>query len=148
MSVLFKTPQPSPPTIPHMTPKALMHGLLATFVIWAVPFSLSLFFFDAQRQLLTPFWVFKSCMTAALFGITWFTLPRLFRAQPSWFAARGLVGALIALGNIALDALVILPLTGMPWTTYLLTTATFYIMIPIIAIALGGATWQKHGQKK
>jgi hypothetical protein len=125
-----------------MKPKLIWKSLLVCGIIWAVPFALSIPFFARDGQLLAPFALFKLVMFVALTATAWFALGWLLRQQAMTSGARFGLSMLIAFGNVILDVLILLPITRITWPTYLLTTAIFYIIIPMIAL------WRGEGNGK
>jgi hypothetical protein len=102
------------------------------FLIWLVPFGVSFFFYNQERELTSSYALFKSVMFLVL---VWTTLAvgliRPPRATPAW-----LVGLIYLAINLGLDALVVLPLTGLSLPTYFEQIGIGYLLIPTVTYVL------------
>lgn len=110
-------------------------GLLS----WAVPLAASFLFFDRTGQLTISQPLFKSIMVVVSGGFGAALLVLAFRrVLPSW--RTGLVlGCYWLFLNLALDLLVLVPLTGMTVKTYFYDIGLRYLLIPIVSTAMGAA---------
>ena len=108
-------------------------GLLS----WAIPFVVSFAFVDRTGQWLIPYPLFKSIMVVAFGGIgTWFLVLAFRRVAPTWRTGLALGLYWLAI-NLVLDLIVLLPLTGMTIVGYFHDIGLRYLLIPIIATAMG-----------
>ncbi len=110
-----------------------LFGLLS----WAVPFIVSIAFFDRTGALVIAEPLFKSLMVVIGGAVGAVLLVLAFRrAQPS--IATGLViGAVWLAINLALDLVVLVPMSGDSLPDYLADIGLRYLMIPIMAVAMG-----------
>lgn len=106
-------------------------------VTWAVPFMVSFLFFDRTGQLLVPQPLFKSVMVVTFGGIGVALLVVAFRhVEPT--PQSGLVlGCYWLVINLVLDLLVLVPFTKMAPVDYLFDIGLRYLLMPIIATAMG-----------
>lgn len=104
---------------------------LRGLIIWLVPFIISVPFYTPDRELVTSYALFKSVMALAL-ALT--TIGVALVRPPSGSPA--LAGAVYLLVNLALDALVLLPLTGLAPPAYLEQIGLLYLIIPAITYAV------------
>jgi len=110
-------------------------GLLS----WAIPLAASFLFFDRTGQLSISQPLFKSIMVVVSGGLGAALLVLAFRrVQSSWQTGLAL-GCYWLLLNLALDLLVLLPLTGMTVKTYFYDIGLRYLLIPIMSTAMGTA---------
>jgi hypothetical protein len=117
-------------------------GLLS----WAIPFVVSFAFVDRTGQWLIPYPLFKSIMVVVFGGLgTWFLVLAFRRLRPS--TTTGLALGLYWLAiNLVLDLVALLPLTGMTVGGYVEDIGLRYLLIPIIAAAMGAAAEHAAGQ--
>ena len=107
------------------------------FLSWLVPFVVSFLFFDRTGQLLIDRPLFKSIMVVVGGGIgTWLLAVAFRRMTPSWRTGLTLGGFWLAI-NLALDLAVLVPFTKMPLALYFTDIGLRYLLIPIIATAMG-----------
>jgi hypothetical protein len=110
-------------------------GLLS----WAVPLAASFLFFDRTGQLTISQPLFKSIMVVVSGGFGAALLVLAFRrVLPSWRTGLAL-GCYWLFLNLALDLLVLVPLTGMTIKTYFYDIGLRYLLIPIVSTAMGAA---------
>lgn len=108
-------------------------GLLS----WAIPFVVSFAFVDRTGQWLIPYPLFKSIMVVVFGGLgTWFLALAFRRIDPTWRSGLALGLYWLAI-NLVLDLIALLPLTGMTVVDYLFDIGFRYLLIPIIAMAMG-----------
>jgi hypothetical protein len=109
------------------------------FLSWAIPFVASFAFVDRAGQWLIPYPLFKSIMVVVFGGLgTWFLVLAFRRTKPT--RRTGLALGLYWLAiNLVLDLIVLSPLTGMTVVSYMHDIGLRYLLIPIIATAIGAA---------
>jgi uncharacterized membrane protein YpjA len=84
--------------------------------------------------------MFKSLMMVVGSAVGAWLLVRVFRQRPA-FKRAGMVVGLLWFGiNVSLDALILVPLTKMSLPDYFGEIALRYLVIPIMAFAIGVAT--------
>ena len=107
------------------------------FASWLIPFAASFLFFDRTGQLLIERPLFKSLMLV-VGGVsgTWLLATAFRRIAPSWQTGLMLGSYWFAI-NLALDLLVLVPFTKMPLALYVTDIGLRYLLIPIIATAMG-----------
>ena len=111
--------------------------LLAGLGTWAVPLLVSMAFFDREGDLTVGAGLFHSVMSVVLAGVVAWAMVCVGRAVPLT-AGVGLAVGLLWLGlNLALDALVLLPLTGMDARAWAEDVAPRYLAIPLLTAAIG-----------
>lgn len=100
---------------------------------------------DGQPAL--PVGVFKSLMIVVASAVGAWVLVIVF-CKRQVFKIRGLTVGMLWLGiNIGLDLLILIPLTKMRLTDYFGEIALRYLVIPIMAIAIGIAAKPLGGNK-
>ena len=129
----------------------LWRFLVVSFLIWLIPFVVSIPFFDRAGQLTINFWVFKALMATTLIGSAFPLFHWLYRslALPNrhWTIATGLgLGALSI--NILLDMITVIPFTNMAVTDYIVQIAVLYLFIPIISVYIGINATQITAQRR
>lgn len=114
-----------------------LRTVLLGLASWALPFAASFAFIDRTGQLLIAQPLFKSLMVVIGGGTGAALLALAFKAvRPT--AASGLWLGLAWLAiNIALDLAVLLPMSGMSVALYLQDIGLRYLLLPIIAVAIG-----------
>jgi hypothetical protein len=107
------------------------------FASWFIPFAASFLFFDRTGHMLIERPLFKSIMliVGGVSG-TWLLAIAFGRIVPSWRTGLMLGGYWFAI-NLALDLLVLVPFTKMPLALYFSDIGLGYLLIPIIATAMG-----------
>ena len=118
----------------------VFHFLLMSIVIWLVPFVASIPLFDRSGALIINFWAFKALMTALLLATSFFAFRSLFRRagadrKPWRFHLFIGLGALAI--SVLLDAVTVIPLTGITPTDYVQQVVSIYLLIPVIALYVG-----------
>jgi len=104
---------------------------------WVVPFVLSFLFFDRTGHLLVAQPLFKSAMVLIGGGVGVALLVVAFRRLPPSPRSGFLLGAYWLAISLALDLLVLVPLVQMPVVLYFYDIGLRYLLIPVIATALG-----------
>ncbi len=123
-----------------INPRVLIFGVLS----WALPFVMSFFFFTPQGELLVAQPLFKSLMVVLGGGVGVFLLMLTFkRIQPSVVTGVS-IGVLWLLINWFLDALILLPMSGMSMGEYMYDIGLRYLLIPIISTAMGVVAEQQQ----
>ncbi len=107
------------------------------FLSWALPLVASFAFVDRNGQWLIPYPLFKSIMVVVFGGLGTAFLALAFRQiAPTWRSGLALGLYWLAI-NLILDLAVLLPLTGMDVGAYFSDIGLRYLLIPIIATAMG-----------
>jgi hypothetical protein len=116
-----------------ITARTTILGLLS----WAIPFVASFAFVGPGGQWLIPYPLFKSIMIVVFGGLgTWFLVLAFRRIAPTWRTGLALGLYWLAI-NFVLDLVALVPLTGMPVVGYVYDIGLRYLLIPIIATAMG-----------
>lgn len=108
------------------------------FLTWLVPFVVSFFFFTPDRTLAIEEGLFKSIMivVGSLTGAL--LLVRYFKNVTSGYARHGMIVGLVWLAvNLALDFLILIPMSHMEVGAYLSQIGLRYLTIPIMTIVVG-----------
>lgn len=104
---------------------------------WALPFVSSFAFVDRTGQFLIPVALFKSIMVVVFGGLGTLLLVLAFRRlEPGWRSGL-LLGVYWFAINLVLDFAALLPLTGMSVVGWFFDIGLRYLLIPIIATAMG-----------
>jgi uncharacterized membrane protein YpjA len=120
---------------PISTSKLLLFG----FLTWLIPFVVSVPLVGRNGQPVLPTGMFKSLMIVIGSAVGAWLLVRVFRQRPT-FGHSGLVVGLLWLSiNVALDLLILVPMTKMSLPAYASEIALRYLVIPIIAVAIDAA---------
>ena len=115
---------------------ATLRTTLLGVATWLAPFLVSILFFDRSGQLAIPTALFKSIMVVVFGGVGAALLVVAFRkVEPRPGAGLLLGGYWLAL-NIALDLLILLPMTGMGLLAWGYDIGLRYLLIPIMAVAM------------
>jgi len=115
------------------------------FLSWLIPFIFSFFFFSKEGYLLIDEGLFKSIMVVVSVGFGSFLATLRLLAIKSDYVREGIImGVSWFVINFALDLLILLPLSNMPFSVYVMTIAFRYFTIPIIAIAMGYLIEKKY----
>ncbi len=115
--------------------RTTMLGLIS----WAVPLLISFLFFDRSGQLVVPQALFKSIMIVVFGGLGAALLVAAFRRHRPALRSGILIGCYWLFLNLALDLIILLPLTGMGLTDYVFDIGLRYLLIPVMGAAMGAA---------
>jgi len=113
--------------------KVAAYGILS----WLVPFVASFLFFGKSGQPMLPIGLIKSIMIligASLGGVLLF---RLFKEFPPSLKSGIAIGSFWFLVNILLDLSILVPMTKMNLGEYFSEIGLRYLLIPIMAGAMG-----------
>jgi hypothetical protein len=103
--------------------------LLASVLVWLVPFVLSIPFFGSSGNLLINFWLFKSIMILILVITTYFSFRFLVAAHSSDWLYLSVFTIFV---NIILDYFILIPVAKYSPSDYLLQIFSIYIVfIPL-----------------
>lgn len=119
--------------------RILLLGLLS----WAAPFFLSFVFFGPDG-LTIPRVLFKSLMVVAGGGIGVGLLVLAFRKIEASIRTGTIVGCYWLFLNLVLDLIILVPMTGMALTEYFFDIGLRYLLLPIIAVAMGAVAQQSR----
>jgi hypothetical protein len=114
-------------------PRVALYGFLS----WLIPFVASFAFFGRDGQPWIPLPLFKSIMVVIFGGVGIWLLLIAFRHIRPTLASGLQVGLYWLAINIVLDLLILLPLTGMAVPVYFYDIGLRYLLIPMIAAAMG-----------
>ena len=113
------------------------------FLTWLLPFLLSIPFYSPEGEPLYALFLIKSILLVFSAALGTFLILVYFRGVHARFVREGaLLGGVWLLINWALDAVVLLPLSGMDAGTYMAQIGLRYLVIPIIAVGIGYAAEQ------
>lgn len=119
--------------------QAAQHWLLGACVVWAVPFVTSLVFYDAAGELWVDVFLFKSIMVLVSTTVGGWLLLRTLRLRGGGSMTGLYLGAVWMVLNWALDALILLPLSGMTMAGYVMSVGLRYFAMPVQGYLLGAA---------
>ena len=116
-----------------LTLRVILLGLAS----WVVPFILAFAFYDRTGQLAIDVFLFKSIMV--VFGglVGAYLLLRAFRRVTPSFANGLALGLVWLVLNWALDIAILVGAMGMPASEWFQAIGLRYLMIPIMATAMG-----------
>jgi hypothetical protein len=110
-----------------------LYGILS----WLIPFGASFLFFDPSGGVAIPQPLFKSSMVVIGGATGAGLLVLVFRKAPPSVASGLVIGLLWLVINLGLDLAVLVPMSKMAVTDYLYDIGLRYILLPIVAIAMG-----------
>lgn len=113
--------------------------LLAGLATWLAPLLVSMGFFDREGNLTVAAGLFHSVMSVVLAGVVAWLLVWIGRAVSMTVGAGLAIGLLWLAVNLLLDALVLLPMTGMSAGAWVEDVALRYLAIPLVTAAIGAA---------
>ena len=120
--------------------KVAAYGLLS----WLVPFIASFLFFGKSGQSMLPIGLIKSAMILIGASLGGFLLFRLFKESPPSLGSGIAIGSLWFLMNILLDLSILVPMTKMNLGEYFSEIGLRYLLIPIMAGAMGAVGSQQR----
>lgn len=120
--------------------KIWLFGLLS----WLIPFLAAFAFFDAGGALTIPQPLFKSLMVVVGGAVGVGLLVLAFRQTVPSPMSGLVVGVLWLALNLVLDFAILLPMSGTNVPDYLADIGLRYLLLPIIAVAMG-AVAQRRG---
>ena len=110
------------------------------FIAWLIPFILSIPFFTPDGRLTVDEHLFKSIMiivgtlTAGLLLVDIFKDVKKEQIQEGF-----VIGIIWYVMNILLDVIILLPMSGMPFSQYYAEIGMRYLAMPIMSICMGAA---------
>jgi len=121
--------------------RAFLHRrvFLAGLASWIVPLLLSMGFFDREGELTVPEGLFHCVMSVVLAGIIAWLMVWVARAVTLTACAGLVIGLLWLAMNGMLDALLLLPMTGMGAGAWVENVGPRYLAIPLVTAAIGAA---------
>ena len=111
--------------------------LLAGVATWAVPLAVSMGFFDRAGNLTVAPGLFHAILSVVLAGAVAWAAVWVGRTVPLTAGAGLAIGLFWLVMNVGLDALVLLPLTGMGAGDWAADVAPRYLAIPLLTAAVG-----------
>lgn len=123
----------------RLTPTSLRSLLVSGFLTWLIPFLVSIPLIGSDGLPRLPIGLFKSVMVVVGSIVGAWLLVRLFRQRPAFRHPGLMIGGLWLLINVALDLLILVPLTHMRLTDYFGEIALRYLVIPVMAVAIEAA---------
>lgn len=103
---------------------------------WAIPFAVSFLFIGPGGRMIVPEPLFKSVMVVVSGGVGAFLLLAVLRRLKSTPANGLLIGVYWLIINLGLDLLILVPMTHMRLSDYVMTIAVRYLLIPVFAVCL------------
>ncbi len=109
---------------------------------WALPFLISFLFFNQSGDLQIDRMLFKSLMVVIGGGVgVWLLVKAFKRINPTWKTGL-MIGLYWLIINLVLDFVFLVTLFGMNPEEYVFDIGLRYLLIPIIAAAMGRAAEQ------
>lgn len=109
------------------------------FLTWLVPFVVSFFFYSPAGVLLIEERFFKSIMIVVGAATGAWLLTVYFKKAESYLAEGVTIGLVWLAMNIALDATILIPMSGMSIGAYATQIGLRYLTMPIMSTAMGYA---------
>jgi hypothetical protein len=107
---------------------------------WLLPFVTSLFFYAREGKLTIDVFLFKSIMIVVGSVSAAFLLVSYFKTINANYLGEGvIVGLTWFCMNIALDLLILIPMSGMSVSDYSAQIGLRYLVIPAMSITVGAA---------
>jgi hypothetical protein len=123
--------------------------LLFGFLSWLIPFLVSIPFYSPQGVLLVDVFLFKSIMIVVGSTVGTILMVWLFLRIHEGYLREGIaIGFSWLVINWVMDGLVLLPLSRMDVSTYFSQIGIRYLVIPVIAIALGFVLEKSKGTEQ
>ena len=123
-----------------------LRTLLFGFLIWLIPFIISIFFFNQKGELQVNVFLFKSIMIVVGSISAAYLVVNYFKGITSQYLREGIIAGLVWLAvNWLLDIAILIPMSGMSFSDYFIEIGIRYLSIPAFAIAVGAALEQKPG---
>lgn len=114
--------------------KCLLYG----FLVWLIPFLVSLFFYTKEGNLNIDIFLFKTIMILIGSISSSFFLIFYFRKIESNFVKEGIILGFIWFSlNVLLDLLILVFIFKMPILNYFIEIGVRYLVIPITSITIG-----------
>jgi hypothetical protein len=128
---------------PFMNPARYARLIGFGLLTWLLPFLISVPFYSPEGEPLYDIFLIKSVLLvfSAALG-TFLILVYLRGVRTRFVRETALLGGVWLLINWALDAVILLPLSGMDAGTYMAQIGLRYLIIPIIAVGIGYAAEQ------
>ena len=121
-----------------------LRNVLYGFLAWLIPFVASLFFYTREGRLTIDVFLFKSIMIVVGSVSAAFLLVSYFKNVSANHLREGvIVGLAWFCINVALDLLVLVPMSGMSVPDYFAQIGLRYIVIPAMSITVGMALRNK-----
>lgn len=114
-----------------------LRTLLLGVASWLAPFVFSFLSFDRGGELAIPEPLFKSIMIVVFGGFGAYLLVLAYKHVPPTALTGWALGTFWFVINLALDVLVLLPMTKMPLPDYAAGIGLRYLLIPIMAAGMG-----------
>jgi uncharacterized membrane protein YpjA len=125
--------------------KRYLRNILYGFLAWLIPFVASFFFYTREGKLTIDVFLFKSIMIVVGSVSAAFLLVSYFKRINANHLREGVIVGLAWFGiNIALDLLVLVPMSGMSISDYFPQIGLRYLVIPAMSIAVGAALGNKQ----
>jgi hypothetical protein len=124
--------------------KQYLKNALYGFLAWLIPFVASFFFYTREGRLTIDVFLFKSIMIVVGSVSAAFLLVSYFKTINADHLREGVIVGLAWFSiNIALDLLVLIPMSGMSLPDYFAQIGLRYLVIPAMSIAVGAALENK-----
>ncbi len=127
-----------------MMPLTSWRVWLFGFLTWLIPFVVAIPFFDPSGALVIAEPLFKSLMVVIAGFAGAMLLVGIYRQIKPSPVVGLLVGGLWLIINLALDWFILLPISGDSFSEYFADIGLRYLMIPIMATAMGMVAIREH----
>ncbi len=118
--------------------KPIVHMLLSGLLIWLTPFLLGSAFYDANGNLATDVFLFKTIMILVLSLAASVATVKNFKKIDSNFMRQGLtMGFVWMFLSLLLDIIILIPISGMSGIDYTYQIGLRYLIIPTISTSCG-----------
>lgn len=124
--------------------KKYLKNVLFGFIAWLIPFISAFFFYTREGKLIIDQLLFKNIMVVVGSVTGAILLVLYFKKIKTDYLKEGIITGIIWFAvNIVLDLLILIPMSGMPVSTYFTRIGLEYLAIPAMAIAVGAALANK-----
>ncbi len=130
------------------TTKKYFRTFFYGFLAWLIPFAAAFAFYTPEGRPRIDVDLFKSIMIVIGSAVGSCLLIRYFKKIDSGFLKEGIVvGVVWLVVNIALDLLILLPMSGMSVPDYFAQIGLRYLAMPAMSIAVGLALANKKSDE-
>jgi uncharacterized membrane protein YpjA len=118
--------------------KKYLKNILYGFLVWLIPFVISIFFFSKEGGLTIDVFLFKTIMIVVGSISVAFLLVFYFKHIMTNYVKEGIIVGIVWFAvNILLDIIILIPMTGMSIADYFPQIGLRYLVMPVMSIVVG-----------
>jgi len=118
----------------------IFRNILYGFLVWLIPFVISIFFYSREGTLSIDIFVFKTIMIVVGSIVGAIFLVSYFKKISGDYLKEGIILGVVWFGiNIVLDLIILVPMSKIGIWDYFVQTGLRYLSIPAMSIAIGSA---------